>query len=1148
MSSFDVKSACADVLSGLKPFQRDTVEHIDALFSRKVDSVHRVLVADEVGMGKTLIAKGVIAKTAVLRREVENDELFKVVYVCSNSAIANQNLAKLSIDANNVDIMNAGESRLSMQHLIAHESESRTLDNGKYIQLIPLTPGTSFNLDSGGGVVQERALICAVLEACDTFPGMHAELERLLEYQAEKSFGWNLKCYRKRVAERGADYLEDMKRTLDAAEQDPNLGPRLQWVRGYVNGRKHNEDMRAVANLRNVFAHISVSRLDPDLVIMDEFQRFRNLLDQDDESETGILAKRFLTGRERKGDPVRVLLLSATPFKPYSTAAEDEAFFGSEAQEDFLQVVGFLANELWQRDGLAANAESPKLGEFRAVWDEYGIRLSEFAKSGFAILNAENSSGIVDETRRKDSLERVRDAKSDAEAGLREFVARTERNGIETYRDIVVDRSISVAPDADDVRSYLLVNRLFKYLGVGQNVPIEYSESCPFMLSYLKGYTLRKRFVKAARSRSLPYSSERGKKPKFLWVSKASLNAYRELKVPNSRFRELVADVFETGSSDGSDASSLLWVPASRPYYVPDEGPYVGVRGFTKTLVFSSWTMVPRMMSTLLSYEDERRSVRAAHGSRNIPYSYFSSSNESDEDGSGGDNKKRTLPSGRLLFAPAAERDAALLLYPSIALAESVDYSSSWGTMPLADLRERVTCEIKHKLDEIVPNVKVEGSGDQRWYAKAAMLLDRRCCPDGGLYLDALLARYDEDQAISNSAKRGLGVWRQIDETDISDFGPAPEDLVPMLVDMAIGSPAVCAIRLFSRCNAYHRSGKDVHLAFNMAYAFTRKMNTPASTLAVDGAVPSAMRAQSVSHWQRVLRYCINGNFQAVMDEYAHLIGYSKSAAAVCAEIIGGEVGAFRSPSMYTVHTRYDVDFLSSIREEMRTAKAKPMKMRTEFAAAFLEDESGAKSGNHRDALRHAFNSPFRPFVLASTSVGQEGLDFHSYCRRIVHWNLPSNPVDLEQREGRVNRFKSLALRQNIVDRFDVPVPEGNGDVWQAMFDNAESCLCGDDGDGSGLIPFWGLNSYSDDLHVERRAYLRKFGKEEAKYDNLIDVLVRYRAVLGQPRQEELLKKLDGSLTDDEIKSLFVNLSPYAYEHEDLASDLAMARGVAGDV
>ena len=31
-----------------------------------------------------------------------------------------------------------------------------------------------------------------------------------------------------------------------------------------------------------------------------------------------------------------------------------------------------------------------------------------------------------------------------------------------------------------------------------------------------------------------------------------------------------------------------------------------------------------------------------------------------------------------------------------------------------------------------------------------------------------------------------------------------------------------------------------------------------------------------------------------------------------------------------------------------------------------------------------------------------------------MHWNLPSNPQDLEQREGRINRYKCLAIRRNL--------------------------------------------------------------------------------------------------------------------------------------
>src|SRR6202042_2636391 len=66
------------------------------------------------------------------------------------------------------------------------------------------------------------------------------------------------------------------------------------------------------------------------------------------------------------------------------------------------------------------------------------------------------------------------------------------------------------------------------------------------------------------------------------------------------------------------------------------------------------------------------------------------------------------------------------------------------------------------------------------------------------------------------------------------------------------------------------------------------------------------------------------------------------------------------------------------------------------------------------DELRNAFNSPFWPHVLATTSVGQEGLDFHTWCRRILHWDLCASPLELEQREGRIQRFAGLAVRRRL--------------------------------------------------------------------------------------------------------------------------------------
>lgn len=63
--------------------------------------------------------------------------------------------------------------------------------------------------------------------------------------------------------------------------------------------------------------------------------------------------------------------------------------------------------------------------------------------------------------------------------------------------------------------------------------------------------------------------------------------------------------------------------------------------------------------------------------------------------------------------------------------------------------------------------------------------------------------------------------------------------------------------------------------------------------------------------------------------------------------------------------------------------------------------------------VRRSFNSPFYPFVLMTTSIGSEGLDFHKYCERLVHYTAPANVIELEQKNGRIDRYHSLAQRRN---------------------------------------------------------------------------------------------------------------------------------------
>ncbi|HWB09930.1 MAG TPA: DEAD/DEAH box helicase [Pirellulales bacterium] len=67
-----------------------------------------------------------------------------------------------------------------------------------------------------------------------------------------------------------------------------------------------------------------------------------------------------------------------------------------------------------------------------------------------------------------------------------------------------------------------------------------------------------------------------------------------------------------------------------------------------------------------------------------------------------------------------------------------------------------------------------------------------------------------------------------------------------------------------------------------------------------------------------------------------------------------------------------------------------------------------------RDRYFLGFNTPYRPEVLVSTSVGQEGIDLHRECRHVIHHDLCWNPATIEQRTGRVDRIGSKVERERL--------------------------------------------------------------------------------------------------------------------------------------
>ncbi len=76
-----------------------------------------------------------------------------------------------------------------------------------------------------------------------------------------------------------------------------------------------------------------------------------------------------------------------------------------------------------------------------------------------------------------------------------------------------------------------------------------------------------------------------------------------------------------------------------------------------------------------------------------------------------------------------------------------------------------------------------------------------------------------------------------------------------------------------------------------------------------------------------------------------------------------------------------------------------------------------------RHSIVKAFNTPFYPNVLVSTSVLQEGVDLHYNCSEVIHYGIAWTQGDNEQRVGRVDRlFGKLNVELEKNDEAVLPI------------------------------------------------------------------------------------------------------------------------------
>lgn len=1026
-------------LEPLKPFQKRTVDHAFHRLFEAPDSTSRFLVADEVGLGKTLVARGIIARTVdYLWDRVGRID---IIYICSNGSIARSNLRKLKIGAAGRRSLSFATRLTMLATELAPQGDNPGLAEGK-LNFISFTPSTSFNMGNAAGKAKERIVLFRLLEP---FVEQRMALMNLLQVGVKSRKRW-----RRRIAEFegpiDASVAAQVQQALEARE---DLRAELEevltaWCRRYRThwpAEARRQRSRVIGELRQLVARVCIDALEPDLVILDEFQRFKQLMEPDPahRSPAAELAQSLFDAETPEGEPVRTLLLSATPYKLYTADAEIEH---EDHYQDFIDTTSFLMRHDTVRvDGLRR----------------------EIASFGTALKRAADGDAT--------GVTAARDA---VQGTLRAVMARTERVVASEGQDAMVKGSkVMLSVTSDDIRHYLAADDIFR--AVDARDPIAFWKSAPYLLHFMHGYKFNERLDEA-----LELSPE--KIAGFLRqhsasvLDEADLHAWSELDPGNAKLRELSSEVLDGG------LWRLLWMPPTVPYW-PLEGAFEGDDARTKTLLFSAWNVVPDVVSAVLSYEAERRML----GGQMSAYA---------------DPAKQQVPRLRFTQSTTGARSRhrlLLLLLPSCRLAdEAHPLAAPSGVDRRAWVRERVEAILANPA---LPNPP-EGEVDPRWEWAAPVLLDPG--------LREFVEIWRDDTTLPSPNPEVLPAY--LDDLlaiDPATMGRRPDGLADLLTEVALGSPATLAARMLapSRITDNDRCRN----ALEIADAFWRLFNRPAAIsllVQLAGTGPEASRDESF-YWRLVLRYCIEGNLQAVLDETWHLLWEqhawteeqtSEETAAKCTH----ELAEVVQPSPSRVHASFFLTNGDKIdKSEIR--------IRTVFALRF-GDTSSEEREVSQDAVRAAFNSPFRPFVLTSTSVGQEGLDFHPWCHRIVHWDLPGNPVDLEQREGRVHRYKGHAVRKNVAlihQETAFQTWQSAEDLWSIIFylanEAARKAALSD------LIPHW----IAPGAHnVLRHVPLLPYSREVEAFRRLERQLAAYRVVFGQPRQEELMTLLDHSGID----------------------------------
>lgn len=994
-----------------KPFQQATVAAAKKALTG-ANSLRRFLVADEVGLGKTVVARDVLAALAHKARK------FTVYYISSGHKVADQNKVELLRFLKEDDAA-AALSKIDRVGLIPFE-EKRVGS----LRLYAFTPLTSFSSTKRlyGGKAVERAFIMLMLD--EIYPGLTGTFrDGFIEHGATTGWIWALA-----EAERKFEHASAAYKTAFGRALREEFGKPARDAISQAANNPNIADGHTIGLMRKALAQAALDSATPDLVILDEFQCYRELLNAGADNP---LARQLLEGKDGSSPPP-ILLLSATPYRFYAERWETGA--GPPPHVELFDLIAFLGG---------TDVRSEAEVQFRRFGDLLHV------------------IGRLPVESRQPAISEAETIKHRLEALLTPLMSRTERPAARESSG-PPPKPVQIEPHDLDVYRHFTA-------AVPKNLKtatIAYWLSVPLPAQALGERYQITRGLEFPATRDVPRLGVTtwSRPPKSAWGS-AKLRALGEI-VP-------------------TDALALPWMLPSLTWWNPT-GPWAKVDQPQKMLIFSRFKATPQSIAALVSLEIERKYV----GKTTLPYADAW--------------KKRHLN-------PKPNQGPTLALFhPSPFLIRSVDPLDVRDGASIKQVRARVRQQIVRALPvSIAPEAPNRRDNRRRKPVWAILAAIESAQKQPHLREFAAIQKDWRWVAQKDAALQSLLKLRQEAEP-ISWISTWELDA---LVDMALGAPGVVVGRALYRHLPELFDYKGQHYRKLARFCWT-KLRTYLDRPVFWSVLPGE---DATAKYQRA---CVEGCLEAVLDEHFWLRKSKVGYVGLIEDLSGAlsaNVGTFGFKGL---------------------AKRDKIRIRCHAAVPFGGTESeiqrqgqvdDSQAPARSEEIRSAFNTPFWPYILATTSVGQEGLDFHSWCDRLGHWDLCSSPVDLEQREGRVQRFGGLTVRRPLAAKLGkdalAAARRDNTSPWDAVAARATEEFKDDD---TGLTPWWTLPG----ADLKRHLFFLPQSRDFDRFAKLKTQRLLYRVALGQPDQEDLIDLL----TDDDpdamrlLQNLTLNLSAFAHQ------------------